>query len=114
MNEKLSWFWFTSLLEINRKTQGKILSAVLHPEELRKLNEETAKSFLNKRQYRLFLETRDESYICKKYEELKSRKQTILYGKNPIIRSGLNRFMTIRSGFLEKAGRENQGWSSQW
>ena len=107
MNEKLSWFWFTSLLEINRKTQGKILSAVLHPEELRKLNEETAKLFLNKRQYRLFLETRDESYICKKYEEL-------LYGKNPIIRSGLNRSMTIRSGFLEKAGRENQGWSSQW
>ncbi len=114
MNEKLSWFWFTSLLEINRKTQGKILSAVLHPEELRKLNEETAKSFLNKRQYRLFLETRDESYICKKYEELKKQKTDYIIWKEPDYPQRLKQIYDYPFGILEKAGRENQGWSSQW
>ncbi|MBS7008064.1 DNA-processing protein DprA [Anaerostipes sp.] len=73
MNEKMFWFWFTSLLEINRKTQGELLSVIIHPEELRKLSADTAKTILSKRQYRLFLETREDSFICKKYEALKEQ-----------------------------------------
>ena len=53
MNEKISWFWFTSLLEMNRKTQGEILSAIIHPEELRKLNAETAKPFFLRQEMNL-------------------------------------------------------------
>ena len=102
MNEKLSWFWFTSLLEINRKTQGKILSAVLHPEELRKLNEETAKSFLNKRQYRLFLETRDESYICNKYEDLKKPKTDYIIWKEPDYPQRLKQIYDYPFGIFRK------------
>ena len=74
MNEKLSWFWFTSLLEINRKIQGELLSVVAHPEELRKLSTDTAKTLLSKRQYRMFLETREDAYIRERYERLKEQK----------------------------------------
>ena len=102
MNEKISWFWFTSLLEMNRKTQGEILSAIIHPEELRKLNAETAKPFLNKRQYRLFLETRDESYICKKYEELKKQKTDYIIWKEPDYPQRLKQIYDYPFGIFRK------------
>lgn len=102
MNKKLSWFWFTSLLEINRKTQGEILSVVIHPEELRKLSAKTAKTLLSKRQYRLFLETRDDSYIWKRYEKLKEQKTDYIIWKEPDYPERLRQIYDYPFGIFRK------------
>lgn len=102
MNEKLSWFWFTSLLEMNRKTQGEILSVAVHPEELRKLSGETAMTLLSKRQYQLFLKTREESYICRRYDRLKEQNADYIIWKEPDYPERLRQIYDYPFGIFRK------------
>lgn len=109
MNEKLSWFWFTSLLEMNRKTQGDILSVIIHPEELRKLKTEAAQTILSKRQYQMFLKTRDDAYICEKYEKLKKQKIDYIIWKEPDYPERLKRIYDYPFGIFRKGRPVDSG-----
>lgn len=70
MNDKLYWFWFSSMLGIPPKKQHRIMDIFYHPSEIFHIKEEHLKIFLSAGEYQRFTKSRDEGQIQKEFEKL--------------------------------------------
>lgn len=78
MDDKLYWFWFSSMTGMNAKKQHQLMDIFYHPKELFHISPNIIEEKLSKKEYGKFLYGRKKDNIKRAYEKLKKQQISCL------------------------------------
>lgn len=91
MDDKLYWYWLSSMTGLNIRKQHQLMDIFYHPRELFQISPNIIEERLSKKEYERFVYGRNEEKIQKEYEKLEKKQISCLMFQEAVYPSRLKK-----------------------